>query len=62
MAELALPARVAVIVPAEKFPLASRLTMALPVLRFEAALAAMAPLAMLAADCPPTVETTVAPW
>ena len=51
----------AVIVPAAKLPLPSRLTMVLAVLALVAALAALAPAATLAADCPPTVETTVAP-
>ena len=52
---------VAVIVPAEKFPDASRFTMVLTVFALVAALAALTPLATLAAVCPPTVATTVAP-
>src|SRR5581483_3598107 len=57
---LPLPEKVPVIVPAEKLPEPSRLTMALAVLTLVAALAAPAPVAMFAADCPPTAETTVA--
>src|SRR5208283_1382118 len=53
-----LPARV--MLPAEKFPLPSRLTMALAVLALVAALAAFAPKATFAAPTPPTVLTTVA--
>ena len=45
VAVVALPDRVAVIVPAEKFPAASRLTIALPTLPLVAVLAALAPAA-----------------
>jgi hypothetical protein len=51
----------AVIVPAEKLPLASRLTRAPGVLASVALLAAAAPLATLLALRPPTEATTVAP-
>ena len=51
---------VAVMVPAEKLPEASRETMLSGVFALAAPLAAMAPLATAEADCPPTVETTVA--
>lgn len=60
VAVAALPLRSAVIVPAEKLPEASRLTMVLAVLLFVAALAAPAPLATLAALAPPILLTTVA--
>src|SRR5208283_2017174 len=53
-----LPARV--MLPAEKFPLPSRLTMVLTVFALVAALAAFAPDATFAAVTPPTVLTTVA--
>src|SRR5262249_32631061 len=52
----------ALMVPAEKFPLASRLTSVFGVLALVAALAALAPLATAAAVCPPTLPTTVADW
>src|ERR1035437_1328386 len=48
VAVAALPARFAVTVPAEKFPLASRCTMVFTVFALVAALAALAPLATLA--------------
>ena len=51
-----------VMVPALKLPEASRWTIVFGVLVLVAALAAVTPLATLAADCPPTVETTVAFW
>ena len=59
---VALPERVAVMVPAEKLPDASLLTMVDAVLVEVAALAAM--VAVFTADAvdPPTVATTVAPW
>ena len=50
-----------VMLPAEKLPLTSRLTMVLAVLALVAALAALAPAATFAAVCPPTLETTVMP-
>ena len=59
VAEVALPDKLAVIVPAEKLPEASRFTSALGVFALVAALAALAAPATLAADCPPTLETTV---
>src|SRR5471030_1180433 len=61
VAVVALPARLPVMVPAEKLPEASRLTISLAVLALAAALAATAPPATLAADWPPTVATTVEP-
>jgi hypothetical protein len=57
-----LPKKDAVTVPAEKFPLASRLTKVLTVLEFVAELAAVAPEATFAAERPPTVATVVADW
>ena len=62
VAVAALPARLPVIVPAEKFPFTSRFTMVPGVLTLVAAMAALAPLATLAALWPPTEATTVAPW
>src|SRR5580658_7827348 len=57
-----LPAKeLAVIVPAEKLPVASRLTSVPGVLAVVAPLAALAPLATLPAVTPPTLDTTVAP-
>jgi hypothetical protein len=56
----ALPLSDPVIVPAVKLPEASRFTIVEAVFRFVAALAAFAPDATLAADTPPTAETTVA--
>jgi len=61
LAVVALPLSAAVIVPAEKLPEASRLTMVFAVLALVAALAAVVADATLAAVCPPTVATTVAP-
>src|SRR5579863_3545275 len=61
VAVVALPLKLAVIVPAEKLPDASRYTMVLGVLAFVAAFANTAPDATFAAVCPPTVLTTVAP-
>jgi len=61
VAVVALPLSAAVIVPAEKLPEASRLTMVLAVLALVAALAAVVAEATLEAVCPPTVATTVAP-
>ena len=55
-----LPTRLAVMVPAEKLPDASRFTIVLAVLAFVAELAALVPDATLAADWPPTKLTTVA--
>lgn len=55
-----LPIKAAVIVPAEKLPEASRLTIVLAVLALVAALAATVAVATLAAVWPPTVLTTVA--
>ena len=49
------------IVPAEKLPLASRLTNALKVLPLVAALARFAPAATFVAVTPPTAPTTVLP-
>src|SRR5207244_1439393 len=60
VAVVALPLRAPVIVPAEKLPLASRLTIVLAVLALVAALASAAPPATFAAVCPPALETTVA--
>src|SRR5579863_7563997 len=60
VAVVALPLKLAVMVPAEKLPDASRFTMALAALRFVAALARTAPAATFEAVCPPTVLTTVA--
>src|SRR5438552_1117430 len=57
VAVVALPLRAPVIVPAEKLPPASRLTIALAVLAFVAAFASAAPPATFAAVCPPTVAT-----
>src|ERR1019366_8854810 len=61
VALVAFPARLPVMVPALKLPEASRLTIALTVLALAAALAATAPLATLAAGCPPTLATNVEP-
>ena len=55
------PVKLAVIVPAEKLPDASRFTIALAVLAFVAAFASNVAAATLAAVCPPTALTTVAP-
>ncbi len=55
------PLKLPVMVPAEKFPDASRFTIVLAVFALVAALAALAPLATFAADCPPTATTVVAP-
>lgn len=60
VAVLALPFSAAVIVPAVKFPLASRLTRVLAVLAWVAAFARVAPAARLVEVMPPTVDTTVA--
>ena len=60
VAVVALPARVAVTVPAEKFPDPSRFTIVLGVSALVAALAALAPPATFAAVTPPTVATAVA--
>ncbi len=60
VAVVALPFKLAVITPALKLPEASRLTIVLGVLLFVALFAAVAPVATLAADKPPTVFTTVA--
>jgi len=57
----AVPVKAPVIVPAEKLPEASRLTIVLGVLALVAALAAVVAEATLAAVCPPTVDTTVTP-
>jgi hypothetical protein len=54
------PKKVAVTVPAEKFPLASRFTRVLAMLEFVAAFAAVAPEATFAAETPPTLATVVA--
>jgi len=54
------PVSAAVIVPALKFPDASRFTMAFTVSAFVAALARTAPAAIVAAVCPPTRLTVVA--
>ena len=62
VAVAALPVRFAVMVPAEKLPLASRATMVLAVFALVAALALVAPWATFAALTPPTWETTVAVW
>ena len=61
VADVALPSRLAVMVPAAKFPEASRLTIA-PAVLLVALLAAVAPPAILAALSPPTEETTVDDW
>lgn len=62
MEVVALPDKLAVIVPAEKLPEASLLTMVEMVFKFVAAFARFAPEATFAAVTPPTVETTVADW
>jgi len=61
VAVVALPLKLAVIVPALKLPDASRLTIVLAVLLLVAAFARTVAEATFAAVCPPTVETTVAP-
>ena len=61
VAVVALPDNAAVMVPAVKLPLASRLTIALAVLASVAAFANASPVATFAAVDPPTTETTVAP-
>jgi hypothetical protein len=60
VAVAALPLRSAVMVPAEKLPSTSRLTIVLTVLLLVAELTAVTPLATLLALMPPTVETVVA--
>ena len=60
VAVAALPFRTPVMMPAEKFPLASRVTSVLAVFAEAAVLARVAPAAMFAALRPPTVDTTVA--
>ena len=57
-APVVLPIRFALMVPALKLPLASRLTIVLTVFKFVAALAVFAPLTTFAAVMPPKVETT----
>lgn len=57
-----LPVRLAVIIPALKFPEASRLTRVDTVLALTALFANVAALATLAALTPPTLATDVAPW
>jgi hypothetical protein len=57
---VAFPDKLAMMVPAEKLPDASLLTIVEAVLRFVDALARFAPEAIFAAVTPPTVETTVA--
>jgi hypothetical protein len=57
---VAFPDKLAVMVPAEKLPDASLLTIVEAVLALVAALAKFAPEATFAAVTPPTVETTVA--
>lgn len=61
-AVVALPFKEAVIVPAEKFPEASLLTIVDAVLRDVELFARVTPEATLEDDIPPTVETTVALW
>ncbi len=60
LADVALPARSAVIVPAAKFPDVSRRTIVLAVLASVAAFAAVAPAATFAALWPPMFASTVA--
>lgn len=57
-----LPLKVAVIVLAARFPRLSRLTRLLGEAVLEALLAALTPEAMLLAETPPTLKTTVADW
>jgi hypothetical protein len=59
VALVAFPERVAVMVPAEKLPLASRFTIVFAVEDEVAELAAETPEAIELADCPPTEPTTV---
>jgi hypothetical protein len=61
VAVVAFPSKFAVIDPAVKLPLPSRLTIVFIVLTSVAALAKTVAAFTLAADDPPTVETTVAP-
>src|SRR6266404_1116358 len=61
VSELLITSSVTLIAPAEKPPVAVRFTIALAVLALVAALARTVAAATLAAVCPPTVLTTVAP-
>lgn len=62
VADVAFPLKLAVMVPAEKLPEASLRTTVEAELALVAELASETPEATLAADCPPTEETTVADW